>query len=185
MDPANPLHLPLDGSRTAAQRALKRGVGLARASGMCLIVLGAISILLGLLDPLSVGMVISIAVVANGIIEWRAAGRLRALDGSAVDVLAINQIALGGEIGAYAIWRSQTIDVNMIERALRQPMVVTVLELYPPDVVDLMREMLPALIRSGFLFGGVIAVLGCVVMAFYYRSRRKHVARLAMPAAPN
>lgn len=146
-------------------------------------VLGGISILLCLLDPLSAGMLISLAVSANGIVEWRAAGRLRVLQGDAVDVLAVNQIALGLEIGAYAVWRAQTIDVNMVDGILRQPLVASALELYPVDVVELLRERLPGVLRDGFLVAAGVAVLGCVIMTLYYRSRRKYVIRLAAPAA--
>jgi len=183
MSVRNPTSLQPNDSQASAQRALNRGVGLGRASGLCLIVAGAISVLLCVMSPVSVGMLISIAVLTNGVIEWRSSGRLRTLHGDAVDVLALNQISLGVEVGLYAVWRAKTFDVSTIESVLQQPMVVTALKAYPPDQVELVMEMLPSLVRGGFLIGGAVAVLGCLTMAMYYRSRRKHVVRLAFPAA--
>lgn len=164
---------------SAAQRALNRGAGLARVSGLVLIIAGSLSVLVSLLHPLSVGMLISVLVLGNGVIEWRFARRLRELQPSAAGILALNQLALGFEIGLYALWRGFTFDGTVIEQALQQPMVQTVLDAYPPEQVEQALALLPPLIRGAFIGIGLIAALGCVIMAIYYRSRRKYAALLA------
>lgn len=169
--------------KTRAIRAVNRTAGLARASGFVMIVLGGIFAVVGIRDPISPGFFISVAVLVNGIIEWRGAASMRALDEKAPGRLAINQVALAVELVVYAVWQIRVFDPGLIDELLASPMVAPVLELYPADVVLMMREMLPQFVRLFYNLVGVVALVGCGGTAWYYRSRLRHLL-VAKSAAP-
>lgn len=166
---------PVSTEKARALRSVNRAANLARVSSFVMIVLGGIFALVGIRDPVSPGFLISAAVFLNGVIEWRGASALRALDEKAPGRLAINQVALGVELVIYAIWQSQVLDPEMIDQLMSSPMVAPALEFYPADVVLMVREMLPQFIRLFYNVVGVVAVLGCGGTAWYYRSRLRHL----------
>ena len=169
--------------KTRAVRAVNRVANLARVSGSVMIVLGGIFSVVGIRNPVSPGFFISVAVLANGVIEWRGAKAMRALDEKAPARLAINQVALAVELVVYAIWQSQVLDPEMIDRLMAGPMVAPALDLYPADAVLMVREMLPRLVRLFYTLVGVVALVGCGGTAWYYRSRLRHLlmAKSNMP----
>jgi hypothetical protein len=161
--------------KARAVRAVNRVANLARISGFVMIVLGGIFAIVGIRDPISPGFFISVAVLVNGIIEWRGAAAMRALDEKAPGRLATNQVALAVELVVYAVWQIRVFDPEMIDQLLTGPMLAPVLELYPPDVVLMMRDMLPQFVRLFYNLVGVVALVGCGGTAWYYRSRLRHL----------
>jgi hypothetical protein len=169
-----------------AVRAVRRASIVALVSGVTLTALAGASALFGLLHPLSAGFLISIAVVANGIYEWRWSKRLAALDARAPARLAWNQCALGLEIAVYSIWQYGTFDAEAIRRLLARPLVRPVLEMLEPEVTEMLSEMLPTVFRLFYAIIGVVALCGCGATAWYYRSRLAavRVVRSAPPRLP-
>jgi hypothetical protein len=166
-----------------AKRAVKRAVGLARTSAFVMIFLGGLFALIGIMHPLSPGFLVSVAVFVNGIIEWRGARALRAFDMEAPDRLAINQVALGIELVVYAMWQTKVLSPEVLDAMLRGPLVAPVLEMYPPDMVIMLEEILPQLVRLFYFLVAVVAVIGCGATALYYRSRSRFLsaARTTLP----
>ena len=185
LDCARPLPLPTmrdeshSDAKSKAARAVNRGVRLARISGMTMIVLGALSALIGIADPISPGFLVSVAVLVIGIVEWRAGAALRALDEKAPGRLAINQAALGIVIALYAFCQARTWSPATIDEILDRDSFALILDLYPPVIAALLREKLPLWIPQVYYGVGAVAALGCLWTASFYRSRRRHLAVLA------
>lgn len=165
-------------AESKAARAVNRGVRVARGSGLTMIVLGTLSALVGIRDPMSPGFLVSVAVLVIGIIEWRTGGALRALDEKAPDRLALNQAALGIVIAVYAVGQARAWNPANIAGLLDRGSLALVLELYPPAIAALLREKLPLWIPQFYYAVGIVAVLGCLWTAYFYRSRRRHLAVL-------
>lgn len=151
---------------------------MARLSSLVMIVLGAISMLLSIRHPLSPSFLVSVAVLVIGIIEWRAGQALRALDEKAPGRLAINQMALGVAIAIYAMYKGLSFDPSMVDDLLDRETIAPLLDLYPPDVVSSVRDMLPRLVPLMYYFIGAVAMLGAWATARFYRSRLQHVVAL-------
>ncbi|BET67585.1 hypothetical protein ASA1KI_25030 [Opitutales bacterium ASA1] len=169
-----------------AVRAVRRASIVALVSGVTLTALAGASALFGMLHPLSAGFLISIAVVANGVYEWRWSKRLAALDARAPLRLAWNQCALGLEIAVYSAWQYGTFDAEAIHRLLARPLVRPVLGMLEPEVGEMLLELLPTALRLFYGIVGVVALCGCGATAWYYRSRLAavRVVRSAPPRLP-
>ncbi len=165
-------------------RAWSRSIGLARASAVTLIVLAGLSTVVNVLHPLTPHFLVSVAALVNGVLEWRFAGRLAKRDPRAPRWLAINQLALGGEILIYSLWRAATLMPADILAVLDRPEVRSLLEAMPREEINLLREMLPPLLRAMYLIVGIVAVIGCAGMALYYRTRQRHLAQANMVLQP-
>lgn len=148
---------------------------MARLSSGVMIVLGSISTLFAIRHPLSPAFFVSVAVLAIGIIEWRAGNALRALDEKAPGRLAVNQTALGIVIAIYALCQVQVLNPEMIDGLLRGRTIAPILDAYPPDLVIQVRAMLPRLVRLFYYLVGTVALLGCLGTAWFYHSRLRHV----------
>lgn len=170
----------------ASGRAIARAVVYARFSGGTLVLLGLLSALVSARHPVSAGFAISVAVVANGVIELREAARLRRHDPRAPRRMALNQLALGLEIAAYSAWQVYAVTPEMVQQLLARPMVAGVLELVEPAVLEAVVALVPPMIRLLYLIVGFVAVAGCGAVAWFYRSRSRHLAALAgREAAPS
>jgi len=162
-----------DAVRAAAARAVARAAGVAKVSSLTMLVLGGLSLLVSLPRPLSAGFAISVAVVINGCIERRFGRRLAAYDPVAPSRLALNQIALGLEVLAYAAWQARAIGPEQLDAVLRRPLVAQVLAALDPEVVRQMLEQLPAAVGVVYWIVGAGTLLGCAATAVYYFSRSR------------
>lgn len=157
-----------------ARRAVKRALGYAYVSGISLIVLGVISATVSIRNPLSASFGISLAVIVNGVIEYRLAKRLRDGCVRAPARMALNQLVLGFEIVAYSAWQIYVLTPEAVQQILARPMVADVLGMLEPEVVQLTVELLPPMVRMLYLIVAIVAVLGCAGVAWFYQSREKH-----------
>ena len=117
-----------------ALRAVKRAVAYAYVSGISLIVLGALSAIFTIRNPISASFAISVMVIINGIIEVRAAKQLRQANPRSPNRLALNQIVLGVEIALYSLWQMYALTPEVIQEVLARPMVATMLEIVEPEL---------------------------------------------------
>jgi hypothetical protein len=165
--------------REAAERAIARAAGVARVSSFAMLVLGAVSVLVSVRAPLSAGFAISVAVCLNGWFERRFGRRLAARDPGAPWRLALNQVALGLEVLAYAAWQAHAIGPEQIDAVLRRPFVARFLTALDPSVLANLLEQLPAAVRLIYFVVGGGTCLGCLATAGYYASRARAVRMLA------
>jgi hypothetical protein len=164
--------------RAKAERALRRGVRWAHSSGTSLAVLGGLSALLNVMDPLTASFIVSVAVVANGVLERRFAAGLERREPAAAGRLAANQGALGMEVVVYSLWQARGITPDAVRAYLADPNLSVLLEMYPSDQVQALVDTLPALIQAFYALVAGVAVVGCALTALFYLSRRKHLAVL-------
>jgi len=163
----------------AAARAVARAAGLARVSSIIMLVLGGASLLVCVRAPLSAGFAISVAVLINGWIEHRLGRRLAAHDHAAPARLALNQLALGLAVMAYAAWQAHAIGPEQIDAVLRRPFVAQVLAELDPAVVHPMLERLPLAVGVVYWIVGGGTFLGCAATAVYYFSKSRALRVLA------
>jgi hypothetical protein len=145
----------------------------ARASALVMIVLAGLSTLLNALHPLTTHFAISLAILANGIIEWRLAGKLAVGKSQALRWMALNQLAIGLEILAYSAWRMHTFSSHEVLAILERPYFQPLLEMIPPEELEFIETQLPPLMRAVFALAGGLTALGCWAAAMYYLTRRK------------
>lgn len=167
--------------RVAAERALARAAGVARVSAWVMLVLGAASVLASVRTPISAGFAISVAVVINGWFERRWARRLAERMPSAPSRLAINQVALGCEVLAYAVWQAYAVGPEQIDAVLRRPVIARFLVALDPAAVHQLVGMLPSGVRFVYLLVGAGTFLGCAATGAYYLSRSRALRLLAGP----
>lgn len=141
--------------------------------------LAGISALVGLIHPLSAGFSISLAVIGNGVLEMRWARRLAALDARAPQAMALNQLALGLEIAAYAAWQWMQVSPQAVGAALGGRLAARVLSSLPPELVAELVAKIPPMLRLSYTAVGAGAVVGCGCTAWYYAAKRREVALLA------
>lgn len=156
-----------------AERAVTRAAAFAALSAWTMLVLGVLSLLISLRAPLSASFAISAAVVVNGWIERRFGRRLAACDPAAPRALALNQVALGLEILAYAFWQSRAFGPEQIEAVLRRPLVAKLIDALDPRIAGDALAVLPQAVRTTYVAIGVLAFIGCIAAAAYYGSRSR------------
>lgn len=166
-------------ARDAAQRALARAAGFAAFSAWVMLALGALSLLVSLRAPIVASVVISAAVLVNGAVELRFGRRLGQRDPAAPRWLALNQLALGLEVMAYAAVQSRAFGPEQIDNALRQPLVRQLIDALDPEYVRELLDMLPQTVRITYLAVGALALAGCIAAAAYYASRARCLRTLA------
>lgn len=182
LGPVTGARIVADGSGTAppplpgrSVRAIARRVTWARFSAITLLLLGAGSAVAGLLHPLSPGFFVSLAVMVNGALEWRGARRLAGGEVGATTLLAWNQIALGLEITAYALWQLTTLRPEMIEGVLARPVVTALLGHLAPDELAFLLDLLTPAVRAMYATVAVVALVGCGATAWFYHACRRHL----------
>lgn len=166
----------------AAERSIARAVGVARVSSWVMLILGVASLLVSLRAPLSAGCAISIAVCLNGWIERDGARRLARHDREAPKRLALNQVALGLEVLAYAAWQAHAIGPEQIDAVLRRPLIARFLAALDAGALQQITDLLPAGVRAVYLIVGAGTFLGCCGTAAYYLSRVRALRVLATTA---
>mgnify|MGYP005854773169 CR=1 FL=1 len=183
MSPAVP-PLPVgEAARAAAVRAVAHAAGIATASAWVMLVLGAASLAVSLTAPLSASFAISVAVLFHGWLERRLARHLVACDIRAPRKLALNQVALGIEIAAYAVWQAHVLGPEQIDLVVRRPIVARFLSAMDLALLEEVLRLLPAAVRVLYLVVGGAALVGCIATAAYYGSRVRCV-RLSQSGVP-
>jgi hypothetical protein len=86
---------------------VRRAANVASFDGWTIAVFGALTLLVGLTDPISI--VMGLGLLAVAVVELRFGARLRRLDPDAPKALAWNQLALGSLLFAYAAWRLSVV----------------------------------------------------------------------------
>ena len=161
-------HLRQLAAAHAAAGKVRRAVAVARVDGWGVATFGALTLLLGF-TSVSAALLGS-AMLLIGVIELRAAGRLRQLDPKAPRVLGLNQLALAGVLASYAAWG--------IYRTLAGPSEYAALVASEPQLGQMLGpvEDLSRLIAI-CIYGGLIAVAAFAQggLSLFYFSRTKHV----------
>ncbi len=158
---------------------LRRVGGVARVSGLTMVVLGAISLALSALNPLSAEFAVSVAILALGLIEWRLGRRLASGDDSQVSRLVANQTGVAVVVTAYAVWQILSTTDASVLAILERPEIGAVLDLLDPLVRAELIDRIPGLIRLTYLLIIPVVWLGCGAMSAYYFFRGR---RLNSPA---
>ena len=106
--PLTEIQMRMLGSSVQTAKPIRKAAGYARASGWMTLFAGGLSVFFSLGSfP---GMVLGILLAGIGMRELGLARRLDALDLRAPSQLAINQLALGGALIMYAIWKIAIYD---------------------------------------------------------------------------
>lgn len=155
------------------ERALTRAVRFAQASAVVLTTLAALSTLVNARQPGSAHFAISILALGSGIAEWWLAKRLACGDRRAPTRLALNQLVLGAGILIYGWLQARAMNATQVRALLERPVVESFLRLLPPEEIQLLHDILPALLRVLYGVVGIGGALGCGAVALYYRSRRR------------
>jgi hypothetical protein len=150
---------------------IRRAVRVARFDGWTIAIFAALTSLCGLTDPATIAIAAAMGAIA--FVELRAAGRLLAFDERATKTLALNQLALGTLLAAYAVWRLITVNRGGAVSALVGQIDPQIVQMLGSDLDDLVRQL--SLLVYGTLIG--VAVFGQGGMALYYATRGKLVRR--------
>lgn len=162
-------------TRSYRQLRLRRVGGVAKVSGLTMVVLGALSLVLSALNPLSAEFAVSAAILTLGLIEWRLGRRLASGDGSRVIWLVINQAGVAVAVTAYAVWQIvHTTDASVLA-LLDRPEISAAFDLLDPSVRAEIIDRIPGLIRLTYLLIIPVVWLGCGAMSAYYFFRGRVV----------
>ena len=162
----------------ASLKPIRRVVRVAKFDAWTIALFAAPTFVCGLFGGVT-GVLLGGAMGAIAFVEFRNAGRLRRLDLSALDRLAINQLALAGVLILYAGWSVYTLHGGGLLASAQRDM---------PEMDPAAMGVDPQLDRSLGLavYGGlaVITLLAQGGMALYYLSRRPRLRELVagMPA---
>lgn len=160
----SPEHLAQLQAAKGLGKTVRRAVLVAQISGITIALFAAITVLTGFYDVPTFLLGLAMAVIA--IVELRGASSLKRLDLLAPQRLALNQIAFGIVLIAYAAWQ---LWANLHAPSELDKM---------PELKDAMAD-LPGLEHTIYyaLFAGIVAaaVVGPGLTAIYYATRRKHL----------
>lgn len=106
--PLTDIQMRMLGTSVQTAKPIRKAAGYAKASGWMTLIAGMVSVLfsLGSIPGMMLGMVLA----GIGMRELGLARRLDALDLQAPSKLALNQLALGGALIVYAVWKIVTYD---------------------------------------------------------------------------
>ena len=106
--PLTDIQMRMLGTSVQTAKPVRKAAGYAKASGWMTLIAGMVSVLfsLGSIPGMMLGMVLA----GIGMRELGLARRLNALDMRAPMQLALNQLALGGALIVYAVWKIVTYD---------------------------------------------------------------------------
>ncbi|RKX31219.1 MAG: hypothetical protein DRP71_13780 [Verrucomicrobia bacterium] len=162
---------------------LRRVGGVAKFSGLTMVVLGAISLVLSIANPLSAEFAVSVAIFALGLIEWRLGRRLASGDGSRAIRLVINQVGVAAVVTAYALWQILSTTDASVLALLERPEISAYFDLLDPLVRAEVIGRIPGLIRLTYLLIIPVVWLGCGAMSAYYFFRGRVVVDPATDGA--
>jgi hypothetical protein len=159
------------------QLRLRRVGGVAKVSGLTMVVLGAVSLALSALNPLSAEFAVSVAILVLGLVEWRLGRRLAAGDDSQTVRLVVNQAGVALVVTAYAVWQILSTTDASVLALLERPEIGATLDLLDPMVRAEIINRIPGLIRLFYLLIIPVVWLGSGAMSAYYffRGRRQEV----------
>lgn len=180
--PAGPLtqhHLDQLAAAKLASRKLRRTAAVARFSAWTTGILGAIT-LLGILFGDITSLVLAAALMAVAIREGWLAGRLALLHPGAPNALAINQLALGVVIVAYAAWQLRAAIASSGLSSAPEPTGDPQVDAMLGDIGALTRQITVAFYIA-VAIGGAIAT---GLMAIYYHRRRAMLDRFLATTPP-
>jgi len=147
-------------------------------SGFSLVFFGTCSLGLSIWSSSLVGCLISVAILAHGVVELKARKRLLDTNSSrGAQVLIWNQLILAVSVSLYAIWQIWITDPESLRAAMESPLVAEVLALYPPDQLIVIDAWLPRIVTGFYLLVIVVVWLGCGATAAYYRSASRKLLR--------
>jgi len=163
--PLSPEHIRLMGEARNRGKKIRRAVGWATFEGWTLVTFAALTVLMSLTSPS--GLAVGAGLGLVGMIELRAAGRLRRLERGAARQLGFNQLLLGGVLMVYAAWK--------IYEAYTGPVLSP--ELSAPEVRQALGTSMEDMARTIYLviYGGVIAmaIFAQGGTALFYFSRER------------
>jgi hypothetical protein len=147
---------------------LRRVGGVAKVSGLTMVVFGALSLVLTIMNPLSAEFAVSIAIFVLGISEWRLGRRLASGDAECAIRLMFNQIGVAAAVTTYAVWQVVTTTDASVLAIIDRPELSPYLDLLDPLVRAEVIDRLPGLIRLTYLLIIPVIWLGCGAMSAYY-----------------
>jgi uncharacterized membrane protein HdeD (DUF308 family) len=161
---------------------LRRAAGWAGFSGICLLVFGLPTLLLGLLELDPTGLILGACLCACGAVERASAKRVRAGDVAALTRLGWNQWAVFGLIGGYAALAMLGFDPDQARELLFSPETVQGLaELeaqgHHVDPLAGLGELLPSVVYTVYTTVILASFLMQGAMARMYFRRRQAAAR--------
>lgn len=162
-------------TKSYRQLRLQRVGGVAKVSGLTMVVLGALSLVLSAFNPLSAEFAVSVAILAFGLIEWRLGRRLASGDDSRVIRMVINQAGVAFVVTAYAVWQIVSTTDASVLALFERPEISAYLDLLDPMVRAEVIDRIPGLIRLTYLLIIPVVWLGCGAMSAYYFFRGRVV----------
>lgn len=166
------------GGRHAARR-IRRAVAVSRASAWTTGVLGGVT-LLGILFGDISSLVLGAGLVIVAVREGRLSARLARLDTRAPGALALNQLALGVLIVAYALWQARAALASTGLSSAAAPIGDAQVDAMLADIGSLARSITIAFYLCVAIVGGA----GAGLMALYYRARRAPLDRFLAETPP-
>jgi hypothetical protein len=152
-------------------KKVRRAVRSARFQGWSIGIFAALTILFSLSDPPGLLLGIGMAVVAW--MQFAGARRLAALDAPAARMLGWNQLALGGMLVLYALWKLMHAGDAPLPPEVLAAGAGANLGPMLQSVQDLTRLIMVVVYATVAL----VAVVGQGWMAWYYFSRQSHIRR--------
>jgi hypothetical protein len=140
-----------------------------------MVVLGAVSLAISALNPLSAESAVSIAILTFGLIELHLGRRLASGDGSRAIRLVVNQAGVAAVLTVYAVWQILSTTDASVLAILERPEIAAYLDLLDPLVRAEVVDRTPGLIRLTYLLIIPVVWLGCGAMSAYYFFRGRHL----------
>lgn len=147
--------------------------GVARFSGLTMIILGGLSAAVTLLNPLSAEFAVSLVILVLGWVEWRLGGRLRDGQVEVVPKMVWNQIGVAVVVTLYSGWRIWATTDQAVWAILDRPEIKASLDMLDPMVRAELVGRLPGVIRLAYLIIIPVVWAGCGGMAAWYHFRTR------------
>jgi len=112
----------------------RRVGGVARFSGVSMIILGGLSAVFTVMHPLSAEFAVSMAIFALGWAEWRLGGRLRDGRSEVIPLLIWNQLGVATVVTLYSLWRIYVTTDEAVWTVLDRPEISASLDLLEPMI---------------------------------------------------
>ncbi len=142
-------------------------------SAWSLLAFGGLSLLLVCFSWTWSGALIAIALLAHGGLEMWLKNRF-VIDGnrSTGNKLAWNQIVLAGSVLLYLSWQVSSYDRAELDTLLARDPLRSLLQLAPPEVVEMLNRDFPKLLAAAYGTAGFVVLLGCLGMSLMYLKAR-------------
>lgn len=161
-----------------AHRALRRASKAAFSSAATTLFIGAASALCAVFSPDWQNVLLSVAILAVGSVEYVGAARLRRADRRAAPLLMRNQLAFLAVIVIYSIIQLATFSTEKMKQEALSPEARQELHELPSmeQSIDRQIDLWGSVMHYG-LYGGliVVSILFQGGLAWYYMTRQKYV----------